>query len=239
VEDHLSDPESSMSHYEAEARKGALEPYSSPLHRPLPAVAITSWSELSSALQPASIPHAHGRTSNASSSSRPKLHASVSQPGASTSRFSPYTVITGESPTKASRKRATSAVTGSKAKASGITEINLLPGVRDARTEEERRRNIEKLANDPSLLSARAVCRLDPSPSRQLSASTFPHVIEFEELPTQSGVEPTLGVSIRSVLDGRAKVAGGTDRVLKHWNKEMLLLTVPVSAALFRVLVND
>ncbi|THH31426.1 hypothetical protein EUX98_g2736 [Antrodiella citrinella] len=176
-----------MSSYEEEARQYAQAPYTSPIHRPLPAVAISSWSELSYALQSTSVPQ-----SKSSSTSRPRLHSSVSQPGSSTLRFSPYTASTVDLPAKSPRKRAATSV-------SAVTSgKDIGKNVADLRIEEERKR-AEKFASDPALFGV-----FDSSPSFRTSSN-----------------------SRRTVLNGKPKLVGETDKVLKNWPKGVMRLTVP------------
>ncbi|THH13700.1 hypothetical protein EUX98_g9692, partial [Antrodiella citrinella] len=129
-------------------------------------------------------------------------------PGSSTLRFSPYTASTVDLPAKSPRKRAATSV-------SAVTSgKDIGKNVADFRIEEERKR-AEKFASDPALFGV-----FDSSPS-------FPHLIEFEEVSKQAKLGPKLGISIRTVLNGKPKLVGETDKVLKNWPKGVMRLTVP------------
>lgn len=184
----------------------------SPLHRPLPAVAITTWSELSYALQPAPVSQTDGRTNNATSPTRPRHLASAPPASSSTTRYTPYAIPSkAESSTKSSGRR--------KSQGDVLSSVSVTLGKTGGRSRSIYPPEIDLLRPLPS--------RRFGGPDRPLP--TFPEVIDFKEARTRASGKGGRGVPVRSVLEGKAKLTGEKDVLLKHWPHEILLLKVPVS----------
>ncbi|KAH8100062.1 hypothetical protein BXZ70DRAFT_1008577 [Cristinia sonorae] len=214
----------------------------SPLHCRPPTSSITSWSELSSALHPS---HHQSRVSSSrvshpsTSSTRPRQHSLPSHSHVSISRYAPYTakepavVVKTEkpvSPVKGSSRRKPS---------SDRTVPAVLPPPTYSTTQSKsiileqellRQGETERYSAPRGL---RSVQGLDPMPFMHLSVPerrpppSFPHTIHFEQRPRYSDEEPTLGIPILDVKQGRMRLVGETDRPLKLWPHEILILKVP------------